>query len=185
MIHAFLPKLDGERVTLTFEERPLADLVAPGMTLVRQTAYRTTSMNNLKQLGLAMFNKAFEAEPARFPAQASFDKQNKPLLSWRVHLLPYIEQQQLYKEFKLDEPWDSEHNKKLIAKMPKVYANPFAPKLAAEGKTTYLAPVHKDAIFTGAAEGMLFTEIKDGSSQTVLLSRRCERCRRRHLDEAG
>jgi len=52
----------------------------------------------------------------------------------------YIEEQKLYQEFKLDEPWDSDHNKKLIAKMPKVFANPHNPKQAVDGKTTYLAP---------------------------------------------
>jgi prepilin-type processing-associated H-X9-DG protein len=47
---------------------------------------------------------------------------DKPLLSWRVAMLPFIEQDALYREFKLDEPWDSEHNKKLIEKMPKLFA---------------------------------------------------------------
>ncbi len=56
-----------------------------------------------------------------FPTAAILDKNGKPLLSWRVALLPYIEQDALYRQFKLDEPWDSEHNKKLIAQMPKIY----------------------------------------------------------------
>src|SRR5262249_6166280 len=60
----------------------------------------------------------------KFPAAASADAQGKVLLSWRVHLLPYLGQEALYKEFHLDEPWDSEHNKKLIAKMPAVYRCP-------------------------------------------------------------
>ncbi|MCI0699689.1 MAG: DUF1559 domain-containing protein, partial [Planctomycetia bacterium] len=45
----------------------------------------------------------------------------KPLLSWRVAILPYIEQDNLYKQFKMNEPWDSAHNKKLIEKMPDIY----------------------------------------------------------------
>ena len=52
------------------------------------------------------------------------DKDGKTLLSWRVDILPFIEQDTLYKEFHLDEPWDSEHNKKLLAKMPKVFRAP-------------------------------------------------------------
>src|SRR5262249_31485641 len=49
-------------------------------------------------------------------------KDKKPLLSWRVQILPFVEQDALYKQFKLDEPWDSDHNKKLIDKMPGLYA---------------------------------------------------------------
>ena len=50
-----------------------------------------------------------------FPPAYTADKDGKPLLSWRVLILPYVEQNELYKQFHLDEPWDSEHNKPLIA----------------------------------------------------------------------
>jgi uncharacterized protein DUF1559 len=78
-----------------------------------------TSDNNLKQivLGFHNYNDTFGFLPTN---QLSKDK--KPLLSWRVQILPFIEEDNLYKAFKLDEPWDSEHNKKLIERMPKIYA---------------------------------------------------------------
>jgi hypothetical protein len=84
-------------------------------------AHRAVSVNNLKQLAIAFhnFTDTYGAMPA---AAAICDKAGKPLLSWRVALLPYIEQANLYKEFKFDEPWDSKHNKKLLARMPKIYA---------------------------------------------------------------
>ncbi|HKB04137.1 MAG TPA: DUF1559 domain-containing protein, partial [Gemmataceae bacterium] len=56
------------------------------------------------------------------------DKAGKPLLSWRVELLPYMEQADLYKQFRRDEPWDSEHNLQLLAKMPDVFRVGFEPK---------------------------------------------------------
>src|SRR5207248_10367 len=59
------------------------------------------------------------------------------LLSWRVHLLPYLGEKALYNEFKLDEPWDGPTNRKLLARMPAVYASPEARKKAGEGKTFY------------------------------------------------
>jgi hypothetical protein len=55
------------------------------------------------------------------PPAAVLGQDGKPLLSWRVLLLPYIEEHKLYKEFKLDEPWDSPHNRKLIERMPRTY----------------------------------------------------------------
>jgi hypothetical protein len=55
------------------------------------------------------------------PPAAVLGQDGKPLLSWRVLLLPYIDQGDLYKEFRLDEPWDSTHNSNLIARMPRSY----------------------------------------------------------------
>ena len=60
----------------------------------------------------------------QFPASAICDPAGKPLLSWRVSMLPFIEEGALYREFKLDEPWDSPHNIKLLDRMPAIYAAP-------------------------------------------------------------
>ena len=62
-----------------------------------------------------------------FPPAATTDGADKPLLSWRVAILPFLEQQPLYEQFHLDEPWDSPHNKTLIEQMPQVYAIPGSP----------------------------------------------------------
>jgi hypothetical protein len=86
---------------------------------VRETANRLWSANNLKQSSLAMHSYA-DANGTWTPA-AICDAQGKPLLSWRVAILPYIEQGRLYQQFKLDEPWDGPHNSKLLALMPKEY----------------------------------------------------------------
>ena len=83
----------------------------------------------------------------RLPASAITDEDGKPLLSWRVKILPYLDQYDLYREFNLDEPWDSEHNKPLIAKMPDVYKSPLAGDLG--GKTVYLVPTGPETIFSG------------------------------------
>jgi uncharacterized protein (TIGR03067 family) len=63
-------------------------------------------------------------EKRTYPAAAIYSKAGKPLLSWRVALLQRMDQGDLLKEFKTDEPWDSAHNKQLIKKMPKIYALP-------------------------------------------------------------
>lgn len=77
------------------------------------------AVNKLKQFGLACQN--YHDTNDALPGNIA-DKDGKPLLSWRIAILPFIEQQALYEQFKRDEPWDSEHNKKLIEKMPKLYA---------------------------------------------------------------
>src|SRR5438045_1511259 len=77
--------------------------------------HRLTSSNNLKQIALAFHS--FHDTYGGMPAAAICDKAGKPLLSWRVAILPWIEEGALYKQFKLDEPWDSKHNKALLKKM--------------------------------------------------------------------
>src|SRR5262249_1746028 len=54
-----------------------------------------------------------------YPPPAIYDRDGRPLLSWRVALLPYLGEESLYKSFKLDEPWDSLHNKRLLKRFPK------------------------------------------------------------------
>jgi prepilin-type processing-associated H-X9-DG protein len=76
------------------------------------------SQNNLKQMMLSLH--ALHDMNGYVPA-AIFDKEGKPLLSWRVAILPYIEQAPLYQQFKLDQPWDSPHNLALAKQMPRVY----------------------------------------------------------------
>jgi prepilin-type processing-associated H-X9-DG protein len=88
------------------------------------------------------------------------------LLSWRVHVLPFLEQEALYQQFHLDEPWDSPHNRKFISQMPDVYRNPSSP--APEGKTDYLVPAGTGSIFENP-EGTHIRSITDGTSNTLLV----------------
>ncbi len=76
------------------------------------------SAKNLKQIGIAYHN--YVDTNGKCPNNI-LDGNNKPILSWRVMLLPYLEEGKLYEEFKLDELWDSKTNKALIEKLPKIY----------------------------------------------------------------
>lgn len=133
----------------------------------RKNAQAYESSNNLKQLILSMH--IYHDSIGNFPRASSIKKDGKRLLSWRVQVLPYIGQRALYKKFNLNEPWDSEHNKKLIAEMPKVFA---APTLSAEqiakGMTTYVVPVGKGTLF-GRDKGTMLQEIADGTSNTIAI----------------
>jgi hypothetical protein len=124
--------------------------------------------SNLQQLILAIINHADTSGGKMIGPAAIRDKDGKPLLSWRVAILPFIEQVNLYQQFKLDEPWDSDHNKKLIAKMPAVFRTPGSK--AGEGKTTYLLPVGKGAMFADAKADVRYpASITDGTSNTILI----------------
>lgn len=140
-------------------------LLLPAVQQAREAARRAQGMNNLKHIGLAMHN--YHAVNKKFPAAANVDQKGKQLLSWRVHILPFVEQAPLYQQFHLDEPWDSEHNKELIKNMPPVYASPNHEDLAKEGKTVYLVPTGKSTAFEGQ-EGFSVADITDGTSNTIM-----------------
>jgi hypothetical protein len=160
----------GTYVEITAETRVgLADaatVLNEAVVRVRQASERVQSQNNLRQLTIAMHNYA-AANNNRFPAQALFSPDGKPLLSWRVLILPYIEQDALYKEFHLNEPWDSEHNKKLLARMPKVFAMPDAAPGATE--THYVGPTGRSAFFQGKQGHLFPADFPDGLSNTIML----------------
>ncbi|HEY7158442.1 MAG TPA: DUF1559 domain-containing protein, partial [Gemmataceae bacterium] len=82
-----------------------------------QKAARQRSKDNMQKLGIAMHT--YHDVNDHFPPATIYDKDGKALLSWRVLLLPYLEQDDLFAQFHFDEPWDSKHNKPLLAKMPK------------------------------------------------------------------
>ncbi len=141
----------------------LTGLLLPAVSSARDAARRAQSQNNLKQIALSLHNH--HSARREFPPNASYDAHGKPLLSWRVHMLPYLEEQALYDQFHLDEPWDSEHNKKLIEKMPAVYQHP---KFNQPGKTLYQAIVGKGAAFE-EKDGTKIRSFTDGTSHTILV----------------
>lgn len=128
-------------------------------------AQSKVSENNLKQIGLAMHN--FHDVHNRFPAADGSGKDKKPKLSWRVHVLPFVEEQTLFNQFKLDEPWDSEHNKKLIDKMPKLYATPGS-KVAEKHMTNYVTVRAKDTAFP-PGQATTMAHLRDGTSNTAMV----------------
>ena len=161
------PEANGDRVTLEADLEKTAALVSVPVRQFREAVHRSQCVNNLKQIGLAMHN--YHSTHNTFPAAFVAAKDGKPLLSWRIQLLPFLEQKELYDQFHLDEPWDGPHNKPLIARMPKVFACPSGSKaLAAEGKTTYLTPRGPATMFPGAV-GIRLQDVNDGTSNTVLV----------------
>jgi Protein of unknown function (DUF1559) len=188
------PHVEGDRLVLSLDNeqgqlKSLATLIQAPVEKAQISARRAQSINNLKQLGLAMHN--YYDQKKSFPAAATYDKNGKPLLSWRVYVLPYLDQSALFKEFHLDEPWDSEHNRKLIDRMPQLFRSPLS-NVKDAGRTTYLLPVDSKhfvggrevakpakpgskppdesaSLFFGGPNGGAFKQITDGTSNTIMI----------------
>lgn len=171
--NASKPEIKDGRLTVVFDQTSAAPATAVGIAFLlpavqaaREAARRMQSTNNLKQHALAFHN--YESAYAKMPDRFSTDDDDKPLLSWRVHMLPYYGEQQLYSEFHLDEPWDSEHNSKLIEKIPAYFRDPRSK--APAGHTTYVAPYggeEETATIWDLEEGR-FANVTDGLSNTIL-----------------
>ncbi len=142
----------------------LIALLLPAVQSAREAARRAQCVNNLKQIGLAMFN--YNEVNGNFPSAAICDKSGKPLLSWRVAILPFLEQQALYNKFKLDEPWDSPNNKELIQYMPSTFTCP-SRNQPDPGTTTYRVFLGGGSMFEMARPTRI-VQVTDGTSNTIL-----------------
>src|SRR5262249_11860881 len=107
-----------------------------------------------------------------FPAHAIYSKDGKTaLLSWRVAILPFLNEEALYQQFKLDEPWDSTHNLVLAAKTPSVYALPsFFDKGEPPNTTCFQVFVGPGAAFEGKTGLVMPHDFPDGTSCTLLVA---------------
>jgi hypothetical protein len=142
-----------------------AGMLGPVMERLRAAGGNAESLNNLKQIALALHN--YHDTHGHFPPAVIRSKAGKPLYSWRVELLPFLEERELYEEFHRDEPWDSPHNKALAARMPKVFALPGAP--AAGDKTYYQVFTGPGTAFADPQGARIARDFKDGTSNTLLV----------------
>ncbi len=128
------------------------------------TIARAEANRNLRMIALAMHT--YHSTNDHFPPAATHSADGKPLLSWRVAILPYIAEQELYDQFRQDEPWDSPHNKALLAKMPPVFAQRGKPKDATS--TIYQAITGAGTMFDGP-DGTAIEKITDGTTNTIMV----------------
>jgi uncharacterized protein (TIGR03067 family) len=156
----------GTRNVLLILKRGALNLPPAEVKRIELAAQKTISVNNLKQLTLAMHN--YNDVYKRLPGPALVDKKGKPLLSWRVAILPFIEQGRLYQQFKLDEAWDSPHNKKLLAKMPRLYT-PVRGKTKEPHATYYQAFAGPGTAFEPGKPLRIPGDFPDGTSNTIMV----------------
>ncbi|TWU39651.1 DUF1559 domain-containing protein [Novipirellula artificiosorum] len=170
ILQLLTPERDGRKLTISgpattgiATQGVLVGLLLPAVQAAREAARRTTSANHMKQLALAIHNH--HSVYKRMPGTIN-DPNGKPLLSWRVEILPFLEHQALYERFHLDEAWDSPHNRELITEMPETFVNP---RLSVEpGSTVYREPSGDEYVFSPGKE-VRFRDIMDGTANTILL----------------
>ncbi|MBS0265492.1 MAG: DUF1559 domain-containing protein [Planctomycetes bacterium] len=141
-------------------------LLLPAVQQAREAARRSACKNNLKQIGLAlhMYHDRWNSFPPAFVADAN----GKPMHSWRVLILPQLGRDDLYQQYKFDEPWDGPNNSRLLSQMPQVYACPNQGNTPGGTTTAYAAPFGEKCIFRGSTP-VKFSDISDGTSNTILV----------------
>ena len=135
------------------------------MPPAREAARRMQCNNNLKQIGLAMHN--YHDAHGCFPPAYIPDENGQPMHSWRVLVLPYLEQKPLYDQYNFDEPWDSPQNLALANLVPPVFQCP-SDTLVGPSETSYLMIVGPGTVSDGPTASKI-REITDGTSNTILV----------------
>jgi hypothetical protein len=131
----------------------------------REPSRRMLCYNNIKQLVLAFHN--YHDEHSCFPPAYITDENGRPMHSWRVLIYPYIEGSTALAGYDFNEPWDGPNNRKLASQMPDIFRCPAHSK-GASGETHYVAVVGDETIWR-QSKSMSFTEMLDGSTNTIAL----------------
>jgi hypothetical protein len=176
-----VPKPEGKRFVLKVggeTRKEVVDKASPSLLaairkLIKSGENQQRSMaveNQLKLIGLAMLN--YESAQRAYPPPFSADKNGKPLQSWRVLILPYMEHKDLYNKIHLDEPWDSEYNRQFHNQMPQIFSNSVYPGSDKKGETNFCMVVGPATFGQTNAKKLAPRDIKDGTSRTIMLIER-------------
>lgn len=138
-------------------------LLLPAVQASREAARRMQCSNNLKQIALAMHN--YHDVHKSFPPAYTVDANGEPLHSWRTLLLPFLEQQALYQQIDLSEPWDSPKNKPFNNVLIQMYRCPSNPSST---DCSYVAVIGKNTLFQGSTP-IKMADIVDGTSNTIMI----------------
>lgn len=139
----------------------------------REEARRAQCVSNLKQLGLALHN--YDSSYGCLPPPYVADAHGRPLYSWRVVLMAYLEKAegwnggQLTTNFRFDEPWDSPHNRKLHGMRAPNFFCPSDPASAENGFTSFVAVVGPRTLFPGGGQVRRLADVRNDSTMTVML----------------
>ncbi len=141
-------------------------LLLPALQAARSAARKAQSTNNLKQIGLALHT--YQATYGTLPPAYIADENGKPMHSWRVLILPFIEQKALYDQYDFDEPWDGPNNRRLHDVMMPLFVDPNSPDDSAM-YTNYVVITGERTMFPGA-ESVSLNGVTDPYGSTILVT---------------
>ncbi len=155
-----------ERIETGMDTQALLDL----QDSFARRQLRTRQRQQLQNLTAAMLS--WHSSYAAFPSADGREAFGMPGLSWRVHVLPWLGEQELYQRFHLDEPWDSEHNKTLIEQMPEMYASvkPETKGTPERKGTTSLHVLAGEGMPFSGDEAPVLEAMTDGAERTILVA---------------
>lgn len=164
-------------VTLAVKKTPeLVSLAAETMQYANnaydnamKSARYEQAAQQLAMIGQLM-SSTYYAKNNAFPPTAISSPDGTPLLSWRVALLPAFgpDGEALFAQFKLDEPWDSENNIKLLEKMPMLYRSPLDSSLTT--KTTFQMFTGTDMPFGKTPQPLKMSDIPNPGKTFMVVS---------------
>ena len=162
------PKAQGQTTTWKIPvEAALKSGASDLLSEAMLQADEKSAQYQLRTLAMAIHNH--HSAMMRFPSPvAGLDGKSPRKLSWRVDLLPFLDQNDLYQQFHLDEAWDSPHNRSLISKMPSVFRVPQSKHAAESGLSTFVLPCNAVTMWP-ADRAIDFKDIEDGSSNTIMI----------------
>ena len=139
-----------------------------GQSVSRLTASRDQSMSirNLQRIAEAL--NAYAADHGNYPPPAKVDKSGKRLHSWRVLILPYLDEQELYNEIDLSVGWDDPINAAVLRRMPAVYSHPNSAKHGMFNQSGYYLVTGPGTLFPSSGP-LGRNDILDDPTQTVLV----------------
>lgn len=141
-------------------------LLRPGIERLRSQRDLVQCRNNLQQIAKAL--QAYNDMHGSYPPPFVADATGKPLYSWRVLILPFLNEQALYGRFNLLEAWDSAANIGLVAEMPKIFASPASPDAAVAGEASYELITGDGTLFPIAGP-LSSKDVIDPADQTLLV----------------
>jgi prepilin-type processing-associated H-X9-DG protein len=142
----------------------LVALLLPAIQAARSAAQRMHSSNNMKQIALAFHN--YHDVHKSLPPAYQLDADGNKTMSWRVAILPYLEQQALFQMYKADQPWDSPANQVFANTVIPTYRNP-ADEKGAPTETSYMVITGPGTLFEDD-KATSFANVTDGTSNTIL-----------------
>jgi hypothetical protein len=144
----------------------MSGLLLPAIQGARSAARRTVCSDNIRTIALAL--QQYHDAHGSFPPPYIADAKGNPMHSWRVLILPYLEQGNLYKQYRFDEPWDGPNNRQLHSIVLSLFSCPSRPVNQPATDTNYVAAVGPKTTFS--ENGFIrMSDILDGTSNTILL----------------